>query len=155
MSKSISQMAPLATITGEELLPVALNGSNYSIKVKDIGVGLDKSSLGLSKVDNTSDADKPISTATKAALDAKSDNAHNHAISDVTGLQAAIDAKADKVHMHSISGVTGLQTALDNKADKNHTHTASEISDINKAISDAVTASGISTDQVIVDALDW
>jgi hypothetical protein len=34
---------------------------------------LDKSAVGLANVDNTSDASKPISTATQTALDAKAD----------------------------------------------------------------------------------
>ena len=37
------------------------------------GLGLTKASVGLDQVDNTSDADKPISDATKAALDLKED----------------------------------------------------------------------------------
>lgn len=36
---------------------------------------LDKAAVGLGNVDNTSDADKPISTATQAALDLKADDA--------------------------------------------------------------------------------
>lgn len=36
---------------------------------------LDKAAVGLENVDNTSDADKPISTATQTALDAKADTA--------------------------------------------------------------------------------
>lgn len=35
---------------------------------------LDKAAVGLSNVDNTSDANKPISTATQTALNAKQDN---------------------------------------------------------------------------------
>ncbi|URQ76161.1 MAG: hypothetical protein NBV76_05220 [Candidatus Ochrobactrum gambitense] len=37
-------------------------------------VTIDKSDVGLSEVDNTSDADKPVSTATQTALDAKADD---------------------------------------------------------------------------------
>ena len=53
---------------------------------------LTKTDVGLGNVDNTSDANKPISTATQTALDTKADT-------------SALDAKADK-------------TALDAKADK-------------------------------------
>ena len=55
--------------------------------------GLTKSSVGLSNVDNTSDIDKPVSTATQAALDTKANTSHTHTISDTTGLQAALDSK--------------------------------------------------------------
>jgi hypothetical protein len=49
-------------------------------------VVLSKSDIGLGSVDNTSDADKPVSTATQTALDAKANNAHAHVFGDVTGL---------------------------------------------------------------------
>lgn len=48
---------------------------------------------GLTNVDNTSDADKPISTATQTALNGKSPIGHTHAISQVTGLQSELDSK--------------------------------------------------------------
>lgn len=47
-------------------------GTNISISNNKISVsGLTKSSVGLGNVDNTSDKNKPISTATQTALDAK------------------------------------------------------------------------------------
>lgn len=52
-----------------------------------------KSQVGLSNVDNTSDAGKPISTATQTALDGKAAVVHSHVISDVSGLQTALDGK--------------------------------------------------------------
>lgn len=59
-----------------------------------------KAEVGLGNVDNTSDLDKPISTAVQAALDGKANTSHTHAISEVSGLQSALDAKA------SLSGPT-------------------------------------------------
>lgn len=56
--------------------------------------GVTKAQIGLGSVDNTADADKPISTAVATALAGKAAAAHGHAIADVTGLQAALDAKA-------------------------------------------------------------
>lgn len=43
-----------------------------------------KSTVGLSNVDNTSDAAKPISTATQTALNGKANTAHTHSIADLT-----------------------------------------------------------------------
>ncbi len=43
-----------------------------------------KSQVGLGNCDNTSDANKPISTATQAALDLKAASTHTHAASDLT-----------------------------------------------------------------------
>ena len=55
--------------------------------------GITKSMVGLGNVDNTSDASKPISSATQTALDGKAATSHTHAIADVTGLQTALDGK--------------------------------------------------------------
>ena len=43
-----------------------------------------KAQVGLGNVDNTSDAAKPVSTATQAALDGKSDVGHTHPVTDLT-----------------------------------------------------------------------
>lgn len=70
-----------------------------------------KAQVGLANVDNTSDANKPISTATQTALDGKAASSHTHAISDTTGLQTALDGKAGTGHSHSglapAGGTTG------------------------------------------------
>lgn len=52
-----------------------------------------KAQVGLSNVDNTSDAGKPVSTATQTALNGKADTVHTHSIAQVTGLQTALDGK--------------------------------------------------------------
>jgi hypothetical protein len=78
--------------------------------------GITKSMVGLANVDNTSDANKPISTATQTALDGKAASTHTHAQSDVTGLSTALSGKANTSHTHAVSDVTGLQDELDEKA---------------------------------------
>jgi hypothetical protein len=75
-----------------------------------------KTYLGISNVDNTSDLLKPISNATQAALNGKSNVGHGHAIADVTGLQTALDGKAPASHTHTTAQITGLDTALAGKA---------------------------------------
>jgi hypothetical protein len=57
-------------------------------------VVLTKTDVGLANVDNTSDAAKPLSTASTTALAGKAATVHTHVISDVTGLQTAIDETA-------------------------------------------------------------
>ena len=61
-------------------------------------ISLTKSDVGLSNVDNTSDANKPISTATATALGGKADSSHTHAQSDVTGLGTALAGKEPTVN---------------------------------------------------------
>lgn len=118
---------------------------------------LDKTSVGLANVDNTSDAAKPISAATQTALDGKASATHTHAIADTTGLQAALDGKAsasdltavqtaltnkaDTTHTHAIADVTNLQATLDSKSAAVHTHTAADIADLTEATQDTIGAS--------------
>lgn len=76
-TESIVEVGPVASVAGK------------------IGaVTLAKADVGLGNVDNTSDAAKPVSTATQTALNGKANTSHAHAITDVTGLQTALDGKA-------------------------------------------------------------
>jgi len=69
---------------------IAAGGVN-SVNGQTGDVTLTKSDLGLANVDNTSDANKPISSATQTALDAKVDS--NAAISAGTATKITYDAK--------------------------------------------------------------
>lgn len=109
-------------------------------------VTLSKSDVGLSNVDNTSDAAKPISTATQTALDGKAPSTHVGATGSAHGIAtisaAGFMSATDKVKLDAVANgatanatdaqlrdrathtgtqaintVTGLQTALDAKAD--------------------------------------
>lgn len=69
-----------------------------------------KTQVGLSNVDNTSDAAKPVSTATQTALNGKANTSHTHTVAQVTGLQSALDAKATVASVTTVDGrVTSLQ----------------------------------------------
>ena len=70
---------------------------------------LNKAAVGLSNVDNTADADKPISTATQTALDGKLNIGAEIDASLVTGLDDLLDDKVD---------LTVYNTAIALKADK-------------------------------------
>jgi hypothetical protein len=50
-----------------------------------------RTALSLGNVDNTSDANKPVSSATQTALNGKANTVHTHVIADVTGLQTLLD----------------------------------------------------------------
>lgn len=72
---ALAAKAPLAspTFTGTVTLPSTTNG-------------LSKSNVGLSNVDNTSDASKPISTATQSALNGKANTSHTHTSADILSI---------------------------------------------------------------------
>jgi hypothetical protein len=76
-TESIVEVGPVASVAGKMGV-----------------VTLAKTDVGLGNVDNTSDANKPVSTATQAALNGKANSSHSHVIADVTSLQTALDGKA-------------------------------------------------------------
>lgn len=75
-----------------------------------------KSQVGLSNVDNTSDAAKPVSTATQAALDAKVADAINDGTTTIAPSQNAVfDALALKQPLDSdLTTIAGLTPTTDN-----------------------------------------
>lgn len=72
-------------------------------------VTLGKADVGLGNVDNTADADKPISTATQTALNGKANTSHTHVAADVTDFSAAADARiaASNKVSSNVAGITG------------------------------------------------
>jgi hypothetical protein len=85
--KKISALDAIVTLANDDVLPIVDTSAATTKKVsitqikaqspvqsvsgKTGAVTLDKTDVGLSNVDNTSDVNKPISTATQTALDAK------------------------------------------------------------------------------------
>lgn len=74
-----------------------------SVAGKTGTVTLDKSDVGLTNADNTSDINKPLSTATQSALSGKANTIHTHAISDVTSLQSTLDSKTDASSLATVA----------------------------------------------------
>lgn len=84
--RRISELPEATELTGDELLEIVQGGENHRVTVDQLPGGAVQSvqgrtgdvvitadDVGLGNVDNTSDADKPISTAQQAALDGKVD----------------------------------------------------------------------------------
>ena len=105
--------ADIQLSTGPRILGKTSPGAGTASELTDVDV---KGFLNITNVNNTSDAQKPISIATQAALDLKLDATGSIAISQVTNLQTALDGKAPAIHSHTIQDITGLQGALDAKA---------------------------------------
>ncbi|HET7630308.1 MAG TPA: hypothetical protein VFK03_02950 [Candidatus Saccharimonadales bacterium] len=68
------------------------SGAVSSVNGQTGDVTLTKSDIGLGNVNNTSDANKPISTATQAALDGKMDASQAFALSDLSDIDATVDS---------------------------------------------------------------
>jgi hypothetical protein len=57
--------------------------------------------IGLGNVTNTSDADKPVSSATQTALNGKANSVHTHVAADITDFNSAVDARIPDVVLDS------------------------------------------------------
>jgi hypothetical protein len=116
--------------------PTSVNGLTgiQSVSAFKTGLSLVKADVGLGSVDNTSDANKPISTATQTALNAKQPLADN--LTDIAALTKAGNAgKVIKVN----AGGTAFELATDvsggaGTAWGNITGTLTDQTDLNSAL---------------------
>lgn len=137
-STKISELVELQTASGLEAIPVVFQGHNFRIPVNKLKAGLNlaKTDVGLDKVDNTSDADKPVSALQKQALDTKAELVHSHTLTEVGGLAAALDAKADKSEVATKVDIGNLETEIAGKASTVHTHVISDVEGLTEQFSD-------------------
>ncbi|NDD54151.1 hypothetical protein EBZ39_09790 [bacterium] len=70
MGVKISQL-PSVSLDQNAVVPAVAGSTTGKVRLADIASLTTKQTIGLSNVDNTSDADKPVSTATQNALDLK------------------------------------------------------------------------------------
>lgn len=130
----ISLLTDATTVGGTDEFPIVQGGVTKRATVSELktGLALTKSDVGLGNVDNTSDANKPVSTATTTALAGKSDTSHTHLLAagatDVTMTAANLNTLDDGVN-------TTLHFHDSDRSRANHTgtQTASTISDFNSA----------------------
>lgn len=144
-----SELARITYITGDELFVLAYQGKSYAVTVDEVLTRINRISLGLDKVDNTSDLDKPISLDVQDALEAKAnkdelapfiartevteglalkaERVHTHALADIPGLVEILDTKVGIVHQHTVEDVSGLLNILANKANVTHSHSINEV----------------------------
>jgi hypothetical protein len=116
-------------------------------------ITLVKGDVGLGNADNTSDANKPVSTATQSALDGKSATGHGHVAADVSDFDTEVgnhtDVAANTTNRHAHSNKTQLDLVTDGdhdvRSDNPHAVNKSQLglgsvdntSDANKPISTA------------------
>lgn len=125
----ISDLVELNKVSGQESVPVIIGGQNFKVPVSRLkeGLSLTKSDVGLERVDNTADAEKPVSGPQQKALNEKADLLHSHSIANVKGLQAALDDKANVADVATKQDLQNIETELSGKADKSHTHAIADV----------------------------
>jgi hypothetical protein len=121
--QKISQLTTITTVdTTTDLFPIVDTSASETKKITPSAL---KTALSLNNVDNTSDANKPISTATQTALDAKASttslNAH---INDTANPHAVTKTQVGLGNVDNTSDLnkpisTATQTALDAKVTAN------------------------------------
>jgi hypothetical protein len=112
MASKISQLFEADSLTGQELFPIVSGGGNYKVRISHIVELVTKASIGLDRVDNTTDLEKPISNATTQALLGKANTTHQHAITDVTNLASTLNNKSDVGHHHVVADITDAASLI-------------------------------------------
>ena len=134
---------------------ISAAGQVTSVAGRTGAVVLTKTDVGLSNVDNTSDASKPVSTATQTALNAKANTTHTHTTNDLSDassvgksvLTAATTTAARTAIGAGTSDLT-IGTTGTTAAAGNHTHVAANITDTTttgRAVMTAVDATAART----------
>lgn len=125
------------SVTADGVISVNLSAYLKSDEISDWAKLSEKptytaNEIGLGNVDNTADADKPISTATQTALDGKSDTGHTHTVSDITDMPAYLTQETDPTVPAWAKAKNKPTYTADEvgAAEKNHTHNMSDITDM-------------------------
>jgi hypothetical protein len=156
--QKISQLATIVTVdNASDLFPIV---DTSAAETKKITPSALKTALALNNVDNTSDANKPVSSATQSALNGKQDTLVSGTnIKTVNGTSVLGSGNISISSAVAWGGVTGtlsnqtdLQTALDGKVDENSAITGATKTKITYDAKGLVTAGADATTADIADS---
>jgi hypothetical protein len=158
--QKISELAAITTIdNAADVLPIVDTSATTTKKVTPTQL---KTSLALNNVDNTSDANKPVSSATQTALDAKQatlvSGTNIKTVNNTSLLGSGNIAISSAVAWGGVTGTlsnqTDLQTALDGKVDENSAITGATKTKITYDAKGLVTAGADATTADIASSTD-
>jgi hypothetical protein len=158
--QKISQLATIVTVdNASDLFPIV---DTSAAETKKITPSALKTALALNNVDNTSDANKPVSSATQSALNAKQDTLVSGTnIKTVNGTSVLGSGNISISSAVAWGGVTGtlsnqtdLQSALDGKVDENTAITGATKTKITYDEKGLVTAGADATTADIASSTD-
>ena len=156
--QKISQLTTIVTVdTASDLFPIV---DTSAAETKKITPSALKTALSLNNVDNTSDANKPISSATQTALDAKQatlvSGTNIKTVNNTSLLGSGNISISSAVAWGGVTGTlsnqTDLQTALDGKVDENTAITGATKTKITYDAKGLVTAGADATTADIADS---
>ena len=156
--QKISELSAITTIDNSaDVLPIVDTSATTTKKVTPTQL---KTSLALNNVDNTSDANKPISSATQTALDAKQatlvSGTNIKTVNNTSLLGSGNISISSAVAWGGVTGTlsnqTDLQTALDGKVDENTAITGATKTKITYDSKGLVTAGADATTADIADS---
>lgn len=119
------------------------------------GVLLDADDIGLTMVDNTSDADKPVSIATQTALNLKanaSDTVNLTGAQTIAGIKTFSSAPVVPDSSWSIAKTNGLQAAIDSANNTAVKLTGNQTITGDKTFSNSIIATIVRTPGLILDS---
>jgi hypothetical protein len=158
--QKISELAAITTIdNAADVLPIVDTSATTTKKVTPTQL---KTSLALNNVDNTSDANKPVSSATQTALDAKQatlvSGTNIKTVNNTSLLGSGNISISSAVAWGGVTGTlsnqTDLQTALDGKVDENSAITGATKTKVTYDQKGLVTAGADATTADIADSTD-
>jgi hypothetical protein len=158
--QKISQLATIVTVdNASDLFPIV---DTSAAETKKITPSALKTALALNNVDNTSDVNKPVSSATQSALNAKQDTlvsgTNIKTINGTSVLGSGNIAISSAVAWGGVTGTlsnqTDLQTALDGKVDENSAITGATKTKVTYDQKGLVTAGADATTADIADSTD-
>jgi hypothetical protein len=158
--QKISQLATIVTVdNASDLFPIV---DTSAAETKKITPSALKTALALNNVDNTSDANKPVSSATQSALNAKQDTlvsgTNIKTVNGTSVLGSGNIAISSAVAWGGVTGTlsnqTDLQTALDGKVDENSAITGATKTKVTYDAKGLVTAGADATTADIASSTD-
>ena len=158
--QKISQLTTIVTVdTAADLFPIVDTSAAETKKITPTAL---KTALALNNVENTTDANKPISSATQTALDAKQatlvSGTNIKTINSTSILGAGNIAISSAVAWGGVTGTlsnqTDLQTALDLKVDENAAITGATKTKVTYDAKGLVTAGADATTADIASSTD-
>jgi hypothetical protein len=158
--QKISQLTTIVTVdTASDLFPIV---DTSAAETKKITPSALKTALALNNVDNTSDVNKPISSATQTALDAKQatlvSGTNIKTVNNTSLLGSGNISISSAVAWGGVTGTlsnqTDLQTALDGKVDENSAITGATKTKVTYDAKGLVTAGADATTADIASSTD-